>query len=641
MMIWVRNSEVAAKRIRERYLQAILRQDITYFDSVGAGEVAIRIQNDTYLVHLGISEKVPMAAMNLSTFATGYIIAFVRSWKLALACCSILPFIVLAGAFMNFFLSKMKLAQLDHGAKAGTLAEEVISTIRTAQAFGTQKILGRLYGVHLQKSHDLDGKMSLVQGIGMALFFFVIYAAYALAFSFGATLVLRGQANVGIVVNVFSCIMMGSFSVVMLSPGIRAISNARAAAAKLFDTIDRVPPIDSASPAGLTPDASSIQGHISLRDVCFNYPSRADVPVLQGINLEFPAGKTSALVGASGSGKSTIIALIERFYDPLSGSVYFDGIDIKDLNIRWLRSHIGLVSQEPTLFSTTIRGNVEHGLIGTGMENLSNDERLAKVQEACIKANAHDFITALPEGYNTLIGERGFLLSGGQKQRIAIARAIVSDPAILLLDEATSALDTQSEGVVQNALDNVGKGRTTITIAHRLSTIKDAETIFVMDDGRVLEQGNHAQLLCNSEGPYARLVRTQKLKGVDRGFEEPIFSSGTHTLIGAADKVVSAKDQKDEVEKTAMDEKPLARSDTHRSLASELLRQRQLETTAEKEKEYGIFYIMGRMARINRSRWKLYLFGFSATLFTGMSYPTFGIVFGMYQSYSYPTSNDR
>lgn len=236
----------------------------------------------------------------------------------------------------------------------------------------------------------------------------------------------------------------------------QAITQARGAAAKLYETIDRVPTIDSANPGGLKP--TECVGEIALENVKFNYPSRPNVPILKDLTLHFPAGKTAALVGASGSGKSTIISLVERFYDPLSGIISLDGHDLRELNVKWLRSQVGLVSQEPTLFATTIRGNVEHGLVGTQWEHASPDEKLQLVKGACVKANADGFISKLPLGYDTMVGERGFLLSGGQKQRIAIARAIVSDPRILLLDEATSALDTQSEGVVQDALDKAAAG---------------------------------------------------------------------------------------------------------------------------------------------------------------------------------------
>ncbi|PVF95031.1 putative Leptomycin B resistance protein pmd1 [Serendipita vermifera] len=650
MVTWIRTGEVAAKRVRERYLRSILRQDVAFFDNVGAGEVATRIQTDTHLVQMGISEKVPTATSFIGAFVAGFILAFIRSWKLALACASIIPFIGITGGLMNFFMSKYKITQLKFMAESGTLAEEVISTIRTAQAFGTQHKLAKMYDVYVDKTHEVENKSAIFHGAGLAVFFFVIYSAYGLAFSFGTTLLLRGEVDVGIIVNVFLAILIGSFSLAMLAPEITAISNARGAAAKLFATIDRVPPIDSASPDGLKPDAGTIKGEITFHGVKFNYPSRPDIPILKGVDLVFPAGKTAALVGASGSGKSTIVALVERFYDPLAGVVKLDGIDIKDLNIKWLRSNIGLVSQEPTLFATTIRGNVEHGLIGTGMEHLGDEERMAKVKEACIKANADGFISALPDGYNTMVGERGFLLSGGQKQRIAIARAIVSDPKVLLLDEATSALDTQSEGVVQNALDKASKGRTTITIAHRLSTIKDAETIYVMGDGMVLEQGTHNELL-QKEGPYARLVQAQKLK---ESQQREIDTSGANTpsgvetpagyhVGGGADptdlsamlkekqkeKMRKEKEERD-IEKAAAEEKPLGRTDTSRSLASEILKQREAAKgpNADKEKEYSMLYIMKRMFLINKESWPKYLLAFVAAIAVGMVYPSFGIVYG-------------
>ena len=228
-------------------------------------------------------------------------------------------------------------------------------------------------------------------------------------------MILANEANVGIIVNVFMAILIGSFSLALMAPEMQAISHGRGAAAKLFATIDRVPTIDSLSTAGLKPD--TIVGQISFEDVVFNYPSRPSVPILKGLRIDFAAGKTSALVGASGSGKSTIVSLVERFYDPLSGAIKLDGRDLRELNVNWVRSQVGLVSQEPTLFATTIAGNVAHGLIGSKFENASDEDKERLVREACIKANADGFISKLPEGYNTLVGERGFLLSGGQKRK--------------------------------------------------------------------------------------------------------------------------------------------------------------------------------------------------------------------------------
>ncbi|KAG1864868.1 P-loop containing nucleoside triphosphate hydrolase protein [Suillus subluteus] len=621
MYTWVYTSEVNGKRIRERYLQAILRQEIAYFDDVGAGEVATRIQSDTHLVQLGISEKVTLAVTFISAFAVGFILAYARSWRLALALSSILPCIMIIAGVMKSFVSKYTQLSLKHVAEAGSLAEEVISTVRTAQAFGTQKVLSGIYDKNIDVTRVVDSKASIWHGAGLGGLFFVIYAAYALAFDFGTTLINEGEANAGQVVNVFMSILIGSFSLALLAPELQAITRACGAAAKIFATIERVPDIDSENPGGLKP--AKITGEITFEDVKFNYPSRADVPILKGINITFPAGKTTALVGASGSGKSTIVSLTERFYDPLSGSVMLDGTDLRELNIKWLRSQIGLVSQEPVLFATTIRGNVAHGLIGTPYEDASDEEKFQLIKAACIKSNADSFVSLLPQGYDTMVGERGFLLSGGQKQRIAIARAIVSDPRILLLDEATSALDTRSEGIVQDALDKAAAGRTTITIAHRLSTIKDADCILVMGEGLVLERGTHAELLADENGAYFRLVTAQTLR---EGHE-------------ALDAVMSS----DETDlENPMPEDPDIKSTT-RSIRSEVVSQSKEKAGDQAPAEtYGLFYLMGRIAGLYREGLHRYFIGSLFAICNGAAYPASGIIYGQAISgFSATTNSER
>ncbi|KAG6857152.1 hypothetical protein H0H87_008722 [Tephrocybe sp. NHM501043] len=609
MFVWVYTGEVNAKRIRERYLKAVLRQDIAFFDNVGAGEVATRIQTDTHLVQQGISEKVALVANFGSAFVTGFVLAFIRNWRLAFALSSMLPCMGITGGVMNKAISKYMQLSLKHVADGGSLAEEVISTVRTAQAFGTQTILADIYDGHINQSRKVDLKAAVWHGGGLAIFFFVIYASYALSFSFGTTLILSNHATPGEVVNTFLAILIGSFSLALLAPEMQAITHGRGAAAKLYSTIDRVPEIDSADPSGQKPEV--VHGEITLEDIKFSYPSRPNVQVVNGVSITFHAGKTAALVGASGSGKSTVISLVERFYDPTAGTVKLDGVNVKDLNLKWLRSQIGLVSQEPTLFATTIKGNVAHGLIGTKHEHASEEEKFALIKEACIKANADGFITKLPLGYDTMVGERGFLLSGGQKQRVAIARAIVSDPRILLLDEATSALDTQSEGIVQDALDKAATGRTTITIAHRLSTIKDADVIYVMGDGLVLEYGSHEELL-SKDGSYARLVQAQKL----REAKDSAAIARTQDL-----------DEAEDMEKIAREEVPLGRKNTGRSLASEIIEQRQKAQEGTKEGDHSLPYLFKRMGLLNREGWKSYMWGSIFACMTGMVYPAFGIVY--------------
>ncbi|TFK23400.1 multidrug resistance protein 1 [Coprinopsis marcescibilis] len=614
MYIWVYTGEVNAKRVREKYLQAILRQDIAYFDKIGAGEVATRIQTDTHLVQRGSSEKVALMANYTASFFCGYILAFVRSWRLALAMSAIIPCNAIAGYCMNHFISNYMEMGLKFIAEGGSLAEEVISTVRTAQAFGTQKTLSKLYDKHVDKTLRVDMKSAVWNGGGIAVFFFVTYAAYALAFHFGTTLINEGHSDAGAIVNVIFAVIIGSFSLALMPPELQAITHAQGAAAKLYRTIDSVPDIDSANDGGLKPE--KVAGEIKLENIDFSYPSRPTVQVVKNLSLTFKAGKTAALVGASGSGKSTVVSLVERFYDPTSGLVRLDGVDIKDLNLKWLRSQIGLVSQEPVLFATTIQGNVAHGLINTPHENASEEEKFALIKEACVKANADGFISKLPDGYDTMVGERGFLLSGGQKQRIAIARAIVSDPKILLLDEATSALDTQSEGVVQDALDKAASGRTTISIAHRLSTIKDADIIYVMGDGLVLESGTHGELLA-ANGAYARLVHAQQLREA---------KAAKHSEKDSEEDEKNGKD----IAKEAADEVPLGRRNTNRSIASDILEKRALEQAERGEQgAYSLTYLFKRMGLLIRDQWRNYSIAFIFSCASGMVYPAFGLVFAL------------
>jgi ATP-binding cassette subfamily B (MDR/TAP) protein 1 len=279
------------------------------------------------------------------------------------------------------------------------------------------------------------------------------------------------------------------------------MGKAKHAAQELKDLFDLQPSIDTWFSDGAS--VESVDGTVEFRDVHFRYPTRPEQPVLRGLNLTVKPGQYIALVGASGCGKSTTIALLERFYDPLAGGIYVDGKEISSLNINEYRSFIALVSQEPTLYQGTIRENV---LLGADRDDVPDSE----IEFACHEANIYDFVMSLPDGFNTIVGSKGSMLSGGQKQRIAIARALLRDPKILLLDEATSALDSESEHVVQAALDKAAKGRTTIAVAHRLSTIQKADIIYVFDQGVIVESGDHNELM-KRKGRYSELVSLQSL----------------------------------------------------------------------------------------------------------------------------------
>ncbi|ROV87535.1 hypothetical protein VMCG_10685 [Cytospora schulzeri] len=605
------------------------------------------------------------------------------------------------------FIGKLSKTYIAYFAEGGTVAEEVISSIRNTSAFHTQEKLARQYDTYLIKAEKAGYKLKSTTSSMIGFIFLFIYLNYGLAFWMGSRFLVEGSVGLSQILTIQMSIMIGAFALGNVAPNIQAVTSAIAAANKIYAVIDRVSPLDPASTEGEKLD--TIQGNVELRDIKHVYPSRPDVVVMDCVNLLIPAGKSTAIVGASGSGKSTIVGLIERFYDPVGGSVYIDNHDVKDLNLSWLRKQISLVSQEPVLFSTSIYDNIKHGLIGTTQEHGSGEaihelvERaaktanmrwvctgfitsiltlcrfqfflcftaiifgaesagtvfayapdLAKARNAaaslkslfdrkpeidswsqdgrkaqsieghiefkdvhfryatrpdqpvlrglnlqikpgqyvafvgasgcgkstaiallerfydpisgsilidgveissfnvneyrshlalvsqepnlyggtirenillgtdrdnvseeelvrcCKDANIYDFIISLPSGLDTPVGSKGCMLSGGQKQRVSIARALVRQPKILLLDEATSALDSESEKVVQTALDTAAQGCTTIAVAHRLSTVRKADVIYVFNQGRIVEFGTHEELV-QEKGTYFELVNLQSL----------------------------------------------------------------------------------------------------------------------------------
>ncbi|KAH9513520.1 Multidrug resistance protein 1 [Bulinus truncatus] len=300
---------------------------------------------------------------------------------------------------------------------------------------------------------------------------------------------------------VFFAIAFTGISVGQAASFLPDYTKAQLSAGYIFTMLDIVPKIDIFSAKGSIKE--NISGDIKLDNVHFIYPTRPDVHVLKGVNIEVKPGQTAALVGMSGCGKSTIVSLLQRYYDPSEGHILIEGIDSREYNLKYLRSIMSVVSQEPILFDCSIRENISYGI--------ERDVPMADIIAAAKTANAHDFITSLPDGYETQVGEKGTQLSGGQKQRVAIARALIRNPRILLLDEATSALDTESEKIVQTALDRAREGRTCIVIAHRLSTIQNADIIYVMEQGRVVESGTHQELL-SKKGVYSVLVQGQQFR---------------------------------------------------------------------------------------------------------------------------------
>lgn len=486
-------------RLRELYLAAVLRQDISYFDvQATTGSLLQGLNDDALNIQNAISDKVGAVVQHATTFIGGFAMAFVNGWDMTLVMLCCLPFLAVVGGLLAKLTTMITTKSQAAYAEANSTVTQTISQIRTVAAYNQENRAVEDYKQKLAVPLKVGYQQGWVQGLSIGALLFIIFCSYALALYYGSTRVAAGAMTGGTVLTVMFGALLGSFSLGQAAPNFAYFSKGQVSGARMFAVIDRTPVIDCGSNEG--EELQEVKGNLELRDVSFAYPARPEVMVFRGFSLEINAGQTVALVGSSGSGKSTVVGLLERFYDPLEGAVTLDGVDLRKLKLSWLRQQIGLVNQEPTLFQTTILGNIELGRKGASKE---------EVEAAARAANAHRFIRALPMGYDTQVGERGIQLSGGQKQRIAIARAILKNPKILLLDEATSALDTESERVVQAALDNMIVGRTTVVVAHRLSTIKNADVIAVVQAGVIVEQGNHESLLQDPNGAYTNLVKMQ------------------------------------------------------------------------------------------------------------------------------------
>ncbi|PWA71186.1 sulfonylurea receptor, P-loop containing nucleoside triphosphate hydrolase [Artemisia annua] len=499
---WMWTGERQSTKMRIKYLEAALNQDIKFFDTeVRTSDVVSAINTDAVLVQDAISEKLGNFIHYLATFVSGFVVGFTAVWQLALVTLAVVPLIAIIGAIHMTTLAKLSSKSQEALSEAGNIAEQTIAQIRTVLAYVGESRAMQDYSTALKISQKLGYKSGFAKGLGLGSTYFTVFCCYALLLWYGGYLVRHHYTNGGLAISTMFSVMIGGLALGQSAPSMAAFTKARVAAAKIYRIIDHKPSVDKNSESGLELD--SVSGQLELKNVDFSYPSRPDVKILNNFTLNVPSGKTIALVGSSGSGKSTVVSLIERFYDPTSGQVMLDGHDIKGLNLKWLRQQIGLVSQEPALFATTIRENI---LLGRP------DASMVEIEEAARVSNAHSFIIKLPDAYDTQVGERGLQLSGGQKQRIAIAKAMLKNPAILLLDEATSALDSESEKLVQEALDRFMIGRTTLVIAHRLSTIRKADLVVVLQQGGVLEIGTHDDLIAKGEnGVYAKLIKMQEV----------------------------------------------------------------------------------------------------------------------------------
>mmetsp|Transcript_19856 Transcript_19856/g.36836 ORF Transcript_19856/g.36836 Transcript_19856/m.36836 type:complete len:714 (-) Transcript_19856:303-2444(-) len=456
-------------RFRVRVFDAVLSQDIGFFDVSQSGELQSRLSNDTTKIQDAVTTNVSMGLRSLAQVIVGLAILFAVSWKLTLIMLSVFPALAIGGRLFGGYMKDLSKAYQESLARAGEVAEQAFGSIRTVRSFSKESHEIARYRVKVVDSYNFGvriawGYGAFLGGIGLAA-----YLAIALVLWYGGKLVIEGSHELDaamltafllytIYISVALGTLSGLYSQIMAAVG---------ASERMFDLIDRKPAVatDKTSDLPVGPDGLprapvlSVQGLVKFENVNFSYPSRPDVQVLENLTLECEAGAVSAIVGPSGSGKSTLFSLLLRYYDPASGTVSIDNKDIRQLNTITLHNIVGVVSQQPTLFSMSIEDNIRYGV-----HRPVTDE---EVKEAARQANAHRFISKFPDQYKTMVGERGVTLSGGERQRVAIARALLAQPKVLLLDEATSALDSESEALVQEALERVMQNKTSIVIAHR------------------------------------------------------------------------------------------------------------------------------------------------------------------------------
>ncbi|KAH7562562.1 hypothetical protein BM1_02082 [Bipolaris maydis] len=549
LVCWNLASQRLAQRVRDRYLRNLLRQDMTFFDKLQAGEVSSRLNGDIQAIESGTGEKVGVALTCISFCVTAYIVGFIKNAELAGMLVSLVPAFLLMAVIGGHFVGKYSTKLGECFGSASAIASEALSHVGLVHALGADTRLEEKFKGHLESARDQGIKKAIAAAVQAGLLYFFAFSASALGYWQGSRRVAdslegKGSATIGEIYTVTFILLDGAIVLSQIAPMLPLFGGAIAAFERLRKDIETEPTIDNTSTAA--EKLPNVEGAIEFRNVAFTYPSRPDHPVLNSISLKCEVGQLTAIVGLSGSGKSTIASLISRFYDPQSGDVLLDGRSIKDINVKNLRGFISLVQQEPSLLDRSILENIALGLVNSpphahlektllsgvlakvaedirkGSQLNEAAEKAGKevveivqlVQQAADLADVAIFIHRLEFGFGTTVGSSGSLVSGGQKQRIALARALVRDPRILILDEATAALDSASEQRIQAAIERASAGRTVVSIAHRLSTIRAASKIVVMKKGDILEQGTHEELL-ELNGSYADMVRLQTVKAED------------------------------------------------------------------------------------------------------------------------------
>ncbi|WP_242354736.1 ABC transporter ATP-binding protein [Anaeromyxobacter sp. SG64] len=491
--------ERGVRRVRERLYRSLLDQEIGFFDASRTGELISRLGTDSATIQSLVAANVSMVFRHAITALGGIGLLFVTSPRLTVVMLLVVPPIAVGSVFYGRKVRALARRYQDALADASHVAEESLSAMRTVRAFNAEPAERGRYDAAIAASYDAARRRARAGSLFMGGASAGVYLAIAAVLGYGGQLVARGDLTPGALTAFLVYTLLIAMSLGGLADLWAEAMKGIGAAERVFALMDRVPEMPVAG--GLRP--SRCDGRIALEGVRFSYPSRPDVEVLGGIDLLIAPGEVVALVGPSGSGKSTVAALLGRLYDPLGGRLTLDGHDLRSLDPTWLRAQIGVVPQEPTLFSASVEENVRYG---------RPDATHEEVVAACRAAHADAFVRGFPEGYATRVGERGQQLSGGQRQRLAIARAVLKDPRILLLDEATSALDAESEALVKDALARLMTGRTTVIIAHRLSTVASADRVVVIEGGLIVESGPHRELVARG-GLYQRLVERQLRAG--------------------------------------------------------------------------------------------------------------------------------
>ncbi|KAH7160618.1 P-loop containing nucleoside triphosphate hydrolase protein [Dactylonectria macrodidyma] len=654
IMTWSIFSRRLETRLRDLYFMKILLQDAAFFDKRQAGEISSRLNSDIQAIQTGTSEKVGICMACTSFFVTGYVVAFIKNTKLAaMLICLIPAFLMLAG-FGSYFSAKFSSNMSDKIASASSIASETLSNIPVVQAFGAGPRLEAIFTSRMAAAKKEGIKKAFVAAIQAGFLYFIAYAANALSFWQGSKMIVKAIANDGegatvgdiytvILLLVDACVVLGS-----IAPLLPMIGAAAGSFQKLREDMECPAAIDAGSGKG--EKLQTVQGSVVFNDVSFAYVSGPNRRVLKNVSFKCPAGKHTALVGFSGSGKSTVAGLTSRLYDPTEGAVTLDGYDLRELNVKDLRSHMSLVQQEPSLLDRSILENIALGILnspqpnhhrfqatilGSGLAQLAAQVRsgkniavaaqtfgqdmvdlLEQVKEATDLADASGFINKLEFGLATKVGTGGKLVSGGQRQRIALARALIRDPKILILDEATASLDSASEHRIQMAIESIAKNRTVIAIAHRLSTIKNADNIIVMNHGEIVEQGTHLELMAVG-GSYAAMVRLQTVDKADA-------ASMTSTLRG--DIIQSDKgsviEEKATIVRKSIEKKDEAKQDGSKTedVAP--------EEDAALESNKSAWQVVKSLSGMARPHLLIIIVSIFAATIVGMTFSSSGLIFG-------------